>query len=526
MINYFYNIILNTDNCDLYSDVLTSVRKDFFLSSEKLKSKITQNSDADTLFYEFSLEKDRPMKWLVSDDATIISDCKHLEEGKYSINYYDYSGLCKSLLFSKFHTLLKVEYYNMRMSDMPYCTIEPRKSNNGLCLLMTNKNGFNSTVLFSMPDVEDEYVLDKVNAEFTDYSAVASTNEGVVKFLSETQLEQFEEFLDKAYAMKLTECAPKSFIEEGDAELADKLDPKDFNIKRNLSQVVDISQAQEFSFADDEQLKEILSDAVDENISAINEAEAEQVTVPETLTKIDENMTPEIDIDATIAAFLKEEQYPVVYVNKQKAEPIKDIIKEPVAETIEEVVKNAPEETTAPQLALDTEFVTDESTAEVFEIAQEVEPDKVIEVGNTTYHYYGNLDDSKNRSGFGRTTDDNGHTAYEGEYLSNKRDGIGAYYYKDGKLCYFGNWKNNKREGFGVGVSSFDNSVHVGKFKNNKPVGDGVRVSDDGQVQFIKKTLSNGTTVMLKFENDKIIVSKYNANGDKISENSSNLIYF
>lgn len=510
MINYFYNIILNTDSCDLYSDVLTSVRKDFFLSSEKQKSKITQNSDADTLFYEFSLEKDRAMKWLVSDDTTIISDCKNLDDGKYGINYYDYSGLCKSMTFSKFHTLLKVEYYNMRMSDMPYCTIEPRKSNNGLCLLMTNKNGFNSTVLFAMPDVDDEYVLDKVNEEFTDYSAVASTNEGVVKFLSEDQLELFEEFLDKAYAMKITESTPQSFIDDGDAVLAQKLDPKDFNIKRNLSQVVDITQAQEFSFADDEQLKEILSEAVQENTSALEEPETEPIVQTEQFSKIDENMTPEIDIDATIAAFLNEEQYPVVYVNKQVSEPVEEV----------------EFETAQSQLSQDTDFVTDENTVEVFEPAQDTEPDKVIEVNNSTYHYCGDLDEDGNRSGFGRTTDDNGRTAYEGEYLNNKRDGLGAYYYKDGKLCYYGNWKNNKREGFGVGVSSFDNSVHVGKFRDNKPVGDGVRVSDDGQVQFIKKTLSNGTTVMLKFENDKIIVSKYNSNGDKISENSSNLIYF
>ena len=47
MINYFYNIKLKNEMFDFYSDVLTNIRKDYYLSKLKQKGKLTQNSDSD-----------------------------------------------------------------------------------------------------------------------------------------------------------------------------------------------------------------------------------------------------------------------------------------------------------------------------------------------------------------------------------------------------------------------------------------------------------------------------------------------
>ena len=88
MINYFYNIKLKNEMFDFYSDVLTNIRKDYYLSKLKQKGKLTQNSDSDYISYEFSLEKDKMLKWLVSDNKSIISESKHLEDGKYCVDYY------------------------------------------------------------------------------------------------------------------------------------------------------------------------------------------------------------------------------------------------------------------------------------------------------------------------------------------------------------------------------------------------------------------------------------------------------
>ncbi len=561
MINYFYNITLKSDVCDFYSDVLTSVRKDFYLSKEKQKGKLTQNSSFDTMHYEFSIERDRTMKWLVSDDELVYSDVKNLEDSKYSINYYDKTGLYKRLIFSKLHTLLRVEYFDMTTSGSAYCSIEPRKSDSGLCLLLSNRGVCVPVILYPMPCVDDEYILDKIEEEFTDYSAVASTNDGVVRFLSQGQLDLFEAFVDRAQALKLTETAPVSFIDKDDAVLASKLNPKDFNLKRNLSQVIDISQAQEFSYEVEDIL---LGEISDEYV------ESEPDITPETICKENiENFEteivaePEITIEPEIETEPKSTQQVADALNIEEAETVEEVdstdIPEIVSENTSEIIPDVVDTVAVEQTISDsddsevcgetddnvevevfdkedinvvcdtsdeTDCFVDEDVSDEFICADSVAPDKVIENGTNKYLYFGELDDYGRRNGFGRTATENGHTAYEGDYLENKRNGQGAYYYKDGMLCYFGDWKDNKRDGFGVGVSSFDKSVHVGKFKDNKPYGEGVRVDSDGNVKFVTKTLSNGMKVVIKFEGDKIDVLKYNEKGELISDNSSNLIYF
>lgn len=140
--------------------------------------------------------------------------------------------------------------------------------------------------------------------------------------------------------------------------------------------------------------------------------------------------------------------------------------------------------------------------------------------------YFGELDNNGKRNGYGRTASENGRTTYEGNYVDNKRDGIGAYYYKDGELCYYGEWKNNKRDGFGIGISSVDKSAHIGRFIENKSDGNGVRIDKDGEIRFVRKQLSDSTYVVVKFDSDKVILTKYSENGDVISENTTNMKYF
>lgn len=538
MINYFYNIALKADNCDFYSDVLTSIRKDFYLSKAKQKGKITQDSNGDSIFYEFSLEKDKNLKWMVSDSDSIISDSKSAEDNKYCVNYYSESGLCKRITFSKFHTLLMVEYFELTRSQQPYRVIEPRKSDDGLCLLITSPISYQSDALFAMPKVDDEYIQDIVDDEFTDYSVVASTNDGVVKFLNNDQLELFKEFVRTAEERKASDTAPKRFIDEDDAVLAQKFNPKDFNLKRNLSEVLNIADAKEFN-CDIEDIIE--TDVYDEDVSNEDidlESPADDVIEPEVLTT--DAQKPEFkevesfndtqmvvdDTDLLVEKVVISETEEDRVVEELAVDTTVDEIVEPVV--IEEVSIDTAEsgafdEITENETLQDTEDVV---LSEEFEVSKLEDADSVIENSSSKYYYYGELDANSNRCGYGRTATENGHTAYEGQYLDNKRDGIGSYYYKDGKLCYYGEWKNNKREGVGVGISSFDNSIHVGTFENNKPVGDGARIAKDGKVDFITKTLSSGITVKMQFVNDTIIITKYNENGDIISENSSNLNMF
>lgn len=590
MINYFYNICSKEDGLNFYTDVLTNIRKDFYLSKEKIKGKITQNSSLNSVFYEYSIEQNKPIKWKVRNDSQILSDSKVAEDGKYHVNYYDKTGLCKKLTFSKLHTLLKIEYYNMDKSSVPYCVIEPRKSNNGLCLLINIVGSYKSVILFAMPDVDDDYVGDRVEAEFTDYCAVASTNEGVVKFLDSTQIEKFNDFVAKATKDKELVFKPESFIDEADAVLAKTLNPKDFNIKKNLSQAIDLTQALEFSFEEDDGFDELLAVPEDteaqlddqleeqldevEHVSEFSENEVlddtdddcedsevyvnsfKEYTIDdlenEDSIEVDTNTTPSVEYTENIA---KAEDDSENIDDTDSSGIINEVI---VDNTFVEISDNvdtdicvehiehkpfdqtlvstdlANETPVAPVVEVEKADIPTEAVEQVadaepdneFIVCHTSDPDRVVESANAKYLYFGQLDEKGNRHGFGRTATENGRTAYEGSYSDNKRNGVGSYYYKDGQLCYYGNWKDNKREGFGIGVSSVDQSVHVGAFENNKPCGDGVRVDSDGNIQFVSKTLSDGVSVTLKFDGDKIIVIKQNKDGEIISENSSNLKYF
>ena len=164
-----------------------------------------------------------------------------------------------------------------------------------------------------------------------------------------------------------------------------------------------------------------------------------------------------------------------------------------------------------------------EEKSEVEPVA--AKPDKEIMADGAVYSYYGNLDGNGNRSGYGRTVTDFGLTAYEGMYVNDKRSGKGAYFYKDGTLCYSGDWAENVRHGVGVGFSSRDGSIHVGKWVHNKPEGTGVRMSADGEIKFVCKELSDGSTVLMNYLNDdSVVISKYDKNGSKLSEKKVSLI--
>lgn len=462
-IKYFYNIILkDSDNTILSEDILTDVRCKFFSSKEKIKDKFTKNSEDNALYYNYSIEEDKTMLWTVTDKSGFeVESIKPLQDGKYSIcvNDTQTKTLSKKLYFSKYHTLLKVDYYSSDNSI--YCEIEPRRASTGLCLMLKFSGVAEPVLVFSMPDISDNYVKEKVDTEFSEYYATASTDEGIVKFLTIEQREKLNDFISNCEKEKELELSDKSYINKEDAELASKLNPKYFNVKRNLSSQINISDAQPFDYE------------------------------------------PSIESDDKKEEVIKNTDIPILdpELNCECAK----------------TVENIPVDNAEQDIERDTAVCecSDESNSEY-----KILPDKMFDIDGEEYLYYGNIDENGNRTGYGKTLL-NSKTTYEGEYLDDMRNGNGAYYYKDGGLCYYGEWKNNVREGLGIGVSSADKSIHVGTWKNNKPYKNGVRMSRDGEVKFVRKELSDGTTVLINFMPDEsIVISKYDIYENKTSEKS------
>lgn len=436
-IQYFYNFrIKEIDDTDLNSDILSAVRKSYFSDFRRIRDKITYDSEGVSLLYDYCIERDRPLQWSVKQpNGTVVQEVTPSDNGKYYICFYREDQLFKRLLFSKFHTLLKAEY--MDENGAVNRSIEPRRIQGGLCLLYKDNAQPEPVALYAAPEVLEKPVREELSASFTDYTAVASTNDGVVWFLSDAQLSHYREFVDLV-RNGLAQTIDKSYVDDN-APLYEKINVKDFNIKRNLSASLDIADAKPFAAP----------------------------AVPK---------EPIEDIDLKGNSFNEE-----------------------------------------PDTADFDDFRTEKPTEDQPE--KGAEPDKQIMADGAVYSYYGELDDHDNRSGYGRTVTDLGRTAYEGTYYNDKRTGKGAYYYMDGTLCYSGDWSENVRHGVGVGISAKDGSMHIGKWVNNKPEGNGVRVAADGSVKFVCKELSDGSTALMNYlDNDTVVITNYDKNGNRLSE--------
>lgn len=145
--------------------------------------------------------------------------------------------------------------------------------------------------------------------------------------------------------------------------------------------------------------------------------------------------------------------------------------------------------------------------------------DAVIMSKGESYQYFGELDENKKRSGYGRTVTPEGTTAYEGGYYNDKRNGFGTFYFKNGKVNYVGNWRDNLRNGFGVGFRGSDGSSHIGKWFDNIPNGIGARFDKNGNFLFLGEYFNgkkqgkgitiddDGSFVVSIFDNDEVIES-------------------
>ncbi len=544
-IQYFYNFCLKElDKTDLSGDLLTVVRKSYFRGNGRIKDKITGNSDAQPYYYDFCIEKEKPMKWLVKDaTGTTLQEVMLSDGGKYYIYFYENRALYKRLLFSKYHTLLKGEYFDTETGAVKH-TLEPRKAQNSLCILYTMKSSPVQVPLFEEPEVYDEVIRERIQNEFEDYTVIAATNEGLVRFLSDDQLKLFNSFKEKC-EQEQANIREESFVGD-DTPLLDKINAKDFNVKRNLSAALDITRAMEFGVRDDftevaeaERLTKLVNgedvtppEEVINEETAIAEAAAEQIMKAiaqvqsaeeeQQQTEEPQSVEPQSVEPQSVEAQTEESQTnepQTEEVQTEEIQPAEEQSDEPKSEASAEP---APEPVSEDAVEPEPEPASEEATNP--ELAPENEPDKRIIADGAVYSYYGDLDEQGNRSGYGRTLTELGRTAYEGYYFNDKRSGNGSYYYKDGTLCYTGDWLENARHGIGVGVSSRDGSIHVGKWKNNKPDGNGVRLDADGDIRFVCKELSDGTTVLMNYmPDDTVVISKYDESGMKTGESTVSL---
>ena len=292
---FFYNICLKGDDNALDSDILSGVRKGYFADFQKIRDRITINSDADSVSFDYAIERDKPMQWEArTQDKTVLQDVTPADEGRYYLCFYRDTKLFKRILFSRLHTLLKVEYFDAP-TGVEIASLEPRKAKSGLCILYRTGDSDQPTVLYPMDEIADSNLRERVLRDFDNYTVSASTDEGIVRFLSDAQenmLRVFISFMKK----KLEEETEVSFVE--DTPLLDKLNAKDFNVKRNLASSLDITRADEFSFIREEEKAELqpeadaLAQAAAAAISAAMEAAQAVGTPTQGMPRLDRARAP------------------------------------------------------------------------------------------------------------------------------------------------------------------------------------------------------------------------------------------
>lgn len=290
-IQYFYNFCLSqVDDIDLNSDILSAVRKSYFSDFQRIRDKITYDSEGVSLLYDYCIERGKPLQWTVKQPGgAVVQEVLPADNGRYYLCCYRDDKLFKRLLFSKLHTLLKAEY--MDDNGAVYRSVEPRKTQGGLCLLYKDNALPEPVALFAAPEIAEKPVREELDTTFTDYTAIASTNEGVVWFLSDVQLTHYREMAD-SIRTGLAQKIDTSFV-DNNAPLYEKINAKDFNIKRNLSASLDISDAKPFgshveAAAENEQIKS--DDSLEEKSEVAPQAQEDKtdhIAQPDKLIKAD-----------------------------------------------------------------------------------------------------------------------------------------------------------------------------------------------------------------------------------------------
>ena len=245
-VKYYYNFCVPAiDETDLNGDILSAVRRSYFEGFERIRDKITADSEGASLTYDYDIEKGRPLKWLVkAPSGEVLQRVEPSENDRYNLCFYRGEALFKRLIFSKLHTLLRIEYFDDKGAVS--CFVEPRKVNGEIRLLYSDPSLSEPAILSEAPAVSDIALEAEFKERFTDYTVAASTNDGIVYYLTDDQLAACRELIE-AIENEFSFVAEESFIGD-EAQLYNRINVKDFNVKRNLSASLDISEAKEFDY--------------------------------------------------------------------------------------------------------------------------------------------------------------------------------------------------------------------------------------------------------------------------------------
>lgn len=431
-------------------DMLSTVRRCFFEDRERLKNRISTESNGIVCRCSYLIEDGKPLRWKKML-GSMLSERVAISANFYCVETLDDERRpYKKSFFDFHHNWLYTEFFTIS-GKKPFFTLTP--SADGSKPVIIRKAADSTTdVLYPYEHVLSRELTQRLNSIAGEPQVFCRTSSGNFYFTTAEEAEDRTKVLEKLLSNEKDE--EKSIPSEERTEPGFIVDLDALND----SQPEEITDNAPISAATDT----IIETENDEKATAVQETEKETNTVAE----------PE---------------------ETENTEDMRDLSAESFSgETPEYVPERA-------------------ACGIIDDCPYEKIPKLIIESDNKKYYYFGEVNGDI-RSGNGRTAMADGKTAYEGGYRDDKREGFGVYYYRSGKLCYAGSWRQNRRSGLGISFSPTDGNAFIGKWEDNDSVGIGASFDKNGNLVYLGKTddgKRSGAGITYSPEKDSFFVGKY-----------------
>lgn len=455
----FLNVFLN--NYDIIKpsvDILSQVRKDYFITKSKLKKKVCLISDGDKLTFSYVIDNKGKCKWQAFSNGNLIQ-YSISESGGYRIEYKsDYLGVVfKVSHFDNMHIWQKTEYFD-NSSNM-VCYIMPWLNDDKAGVARYDNGDDIPEILFSLPMPRDEAMVQKL-VNSVNPAISAQTNFGFSFFGNSEQEKAWNDEI-KLLQEQYSNPRPQSDVNEDIIEeIADDTVYFDLTFKGEYEPISNT--------------KNVFGSTESEN------------TINEPLNHIEE----------------KQNDSPILPQNDD--EKIK--------------LNSSDKDTTAhedPVQEQDISLFNSETKPIITKgdiSAEHLDADKVVNISvREKGIYFGEVDANGNRTGHGRTQTANGTIMYDGSYLNDNKDGFGVSFYKTGTIAYVGNWSSDMQNGFGIEFRPTDGSVTIGEFKDGSKSAVSTKYDKKGNLKALYNNFShddNGAVITFNENSGNMFVAK------------------
>ncbi|MDO4419184.1 MAG: hypothetical protein Q4B92_02365 [Ruminococcus sp.] len=245
---FFFGVsFVSYDSTDVTTDIITNIRRRFLVTKKPASNKLYRSAQGESFVYSYNFSFDRPLQWRVNRNKKVVEEIEHLLSGKYCINLYDEQGKdLKKTFFDSKHRWFKTNYYSSVSNENLVCSLVPKDFDEGTSLLKYVTGEVYPQRLFACSIPSCDEVRRRVLSRIPTPLVTALTDRGIVYFMPEDDMENYEHVLNEEEEIYSAEIAPEVYVSPEDAATGFNLSAADFDMSKNLNRTFDISLAQDF----------------------------------------------------------------------------------------------------------------------------------------------------------------------------------------------------------------------------------------------------------------------------------------